>query len=195
MSPKQGNILVASDKPFVSKHGLGTLDNFATSQPLMNTHATIGHRTPLRTISLLFYRSPCKVAWGPEGLSFLCLQKLPSKLDAAHIINQVSLFNLQVPKDIHNIFWITEKSQRKVFIFSFFCCFLYRRKWSLASSTLTTLLCDTHKPLRYMACHRACPAQLFWTTRETGGEIPKARMGIRRLKIFWDPQNSGIFLI
>lgn len=41
MSPQQGNILVASDKPLVSKHGLGTLDNFATSQPLTNTRAMI----------------------------------------------------------------------------------------------------------------------------------------------------------
>lgn len=189
MSPKQGNILVASDKPFVSKHGLGTLDNFATSQPLMNTHATIGHRTPLRTISLLFYRSPCKVAWGPEGLSFLCLQKLPLKLDAAHIINQVSLFNLQVPKDIHNIFWITEKSQRKVFSSFFF--FLYSRKWTWLPAH------RPHSSVQHAQTpHRAYPAQLFWTTEEKlGGKIPKARMGIRRLKICWDPQNSGIFII
>lgn len=67
MSPQQGNILVASDKPLVSKHGLGTLDNFATSQPLTNTRATISPVTPLRTISLPFYQSPCKVARGPEG--------------------------------------------------------------------------------------------------------------------------------
>lgn len=172
MSPKQGNILVASDKPFVSKHGLGTLDNFATSQPLMNTHATIGHRTPLRTISLLFYRSPCKVAWGPEGLSFLCLQKLPLKLDAAHIINQVSLFNLQVPKDIHNIFWITEKSQRKVFS-SFFFFFTAESEPGF-QHTDHILLCNMHKPLTELTLHN-CFEQL---KRNWGGKSPKHAWGL-----------------